>query len=1057
MENTEEFDLNDIIDDQSKYFANIFQLEDDDDENEIKMTFNDSQYYSETEFLNLLQSKKISDLNCLKLFSMNIANILTKLDSLKILIQNLANESNKPNIITVTETHLKANQNHGYSTKDLETLLPGYKFFYENRKIKKGGGVGILIEESLASEAKVESSDLFLDEIFEALTIRIPNVSFEKSKKDLVILSLYRQPGNTNLAKFHELLQSWLNRYDKRTNEIIITGDMNLDLLRYQNHSPTSAYLDLMMSHALLPCITRPTRIAHTSATLIDHIFSKTSIIVSGILACEIAGSSGFTDHYPVFCLLKVQGETQNQNEEVKLSYFTSEGHKMRRDGLKGENWDEFFAQEDPTLAYQILQTKYTTHYSNAQTKKNVKVKKNNCPREPWMTSEILKKMRKRDRIVKLNGRRNDYKKLRNEIVNDCRKAEKNYYKTKIAESWNDIKGHWDILRKVMGKTNNKNELPKAFKVNDAWITDKQNIADSFNSYYARVGPDTNESVGQSKKTTDYYQDKNQNRNTEEISTTVFSEDEIIDACKMLNPKKSYDAYGFSQKIVLQDIDVLAPMFTHLANCSLATGSCPDQSKIARVIPVYKNKGETYLFSNYRPISLIPVFSKIIEKLMYNKIFHFLVRQKTLFKSQYGFRRGRNTTHATLDFLQTIEEAMRDNEIAIGVFVDLSKAFDTLDHNILLSKLDHYGIRGNLLSWLKSYLSNRKQFVDVYGIRSKEEDITVGVPQGSILGPLLFLIYINDLPAALCKLIPVMFADDTNLIVKGKNIDELVKTLNAELECLSDYFKANKLKLNTDKTKIVCFRKKGKVVSTNELEIVFDGKKLVCEKNTTFLGIILDEHLTWEDHCNAVANKMARNAGVLNRVKNSLPSPSLQTLYNSLIFSHYSYGLEAWGVTKQKNLKRILGIQKKALRSVTKSHWLAHSEPRMKQLGILKVTDQYLVQCINTTHDMLMGNCPDIFNLCEQQRSVTATRNLRSTSSHPLNLNLPPTNSIRNGSSFPLLAPTYWNSLPDEIKNEQNRNRFKKLNKKRIIESYNSYTNCNNPLCMDSKHHHPPP
>ena len=175
------------------------------------------------------------------------------------------------------------------------------------------------------------------------------------------------------------------------------------------------------------------------------------------------------------------------------------------------------------------------------------------------------------------------------------------------------------------------------------------------------------------------------------------------------------------------------------------------------------------------------------------------------------------------------------------------------------------------------------------------------------------------------------------------------------------------------------------------------------------------------------------------------------------IFSHYSYGLEAWGATKQKNLKRILGIQKKALRSVTKSHWLAHSEPRMKQLGILRVTDQYHVQCVNTTHDMLRGHCPDIFNLREKVRTNTATHNLRSTVSQPENLNLPPANSLRNGSSFPLLAPKYWNNLPEELKNEQNRNRFKKLSKQKILESYNLHTNCNNPLCVDTKHHHRSP
>ena len=156
--------------------------------------------------------------------------------------------------------------------------------------------------------------------------------------------------------------------------------------------------------------------------------------------------------------------------------------------------------------------------------------------------------------------------------------------------------------------------------------------------------------------------------------------------------------------------------------------------KIARVIPIYKGKGEKYLFTNYRPISLLPVFSKILEKMIYSKLFDFLVRYQILFKSQYGFRKGRNTTHATVDFLQTVERALHDQEYAIGIFCDLSKAFDTLDHDILLKKLDHYGIRGKWHAWIKSYLSNRKQYVDMNGTLSNTEAITVGVPQGSILG-----------------------------------------------------------------------------------------------------------------------------------------------------------------------------------------------------------------------------------------------------------------------------------------------------------------------------------
>ena len=414
---------------------------------------------------------------------------------------------------------------------------------------------------------------------------------------------------------------------------------------------------------------------------------------------------------------------------------------------------------------------------------------------------------------------------------------------------------------------NNKSDIPSAFKNGDTWVTDLQQNAEYMNDYYANVGPDTNLSVGTSKKTPNFYLNKFSERNSENLTFSDFSENDVIEACRNINIKRSSDAYGLSQAIVLDDIEIIAPIITHIANCSLKEGICPDLSKIARVIPIYKEKGENYLYSNYRPISLIPVFSKILEKLVYNKIFHFLVRYQILFKSQYGFRCGHSTIHATLDFLKTIEKALQDNEYAIGIFCDLSKAFDTLDHKVLLDKLDHYGIRGNWHSWLKSYLSGRMQYVDIHGTKSGTRDIKVGVPQGSILGPLLFLIYINDLPASLQKLTPVLFADDTNLIIKGNNLEQLQQVINSDLSVLDDFFRANKLKLNAAKTKVVCFRKKKLAFDNNKLNISIDGTQLVPEKNATFLGMIIDEHLTWEDHCNKVANKIARNTGIMNRLK----------------------------------------------------------------------------------------------------------------------------------------------------------------------------------------------
>ena len=500
-------------------------------------------------------------------------------------------------------------------------------------------------------------------------------------------------------------------------------------------------------------------------------------------------------------------------------------------------------------------------------------------------------------------------------------------------------------------------------------------------------------------------------------------------------------------------MDILTPMFVHVINRSLSAGVCPDMTKIARVIPIYKNKGDNYLFTNYRPISLLPTFSKIIEKLVYNKIFDFLVRYQILFKQQYGFRRGRNTTQATLDFLKTIENAFENNEMAMGVFCDLSKAFDTLDHDILFAKLDHYGIRGNWLAWLRSYLTNRHQFVEMDGVKSTLAPITVGVPQGSVLGPLLFLIYINDLPAALEKLTTIMFADDTNLVVKGKNLKELEITLNHELQNLSDYFKANKLKLNADKTKLVCFRKKSVPFSEEDINVNLDSTRLKFEKNATFLGITLDEHLTWEEHCKNVANKMARNSGVLNRIQKSLPASTLLTIYNSLVFSHLSYGLEVWGGTHMKYMKRIVGVQKKAIRIVSKAHWLAHSEPRMKLLNTLKVSDQHQLQCASLMFDMLNGTAPDIYNYYYDMNNQSVNYSLRSHTNNSLRLASSSFSSAQATRSFPSLARSYWNEIPLSIKQSNTKKRFKKDLKAHILQKYTEKCLCFNPLCRDMKYH----
>ena len=807
------------------------------------------------------------------------------------------------------------------------------------------------------------------------------------------------------------------------------------------------------MQFKFVPRIVRPTRIKKQSASLIDHILTQDNgnCLVSGILSTEIAGNSGFTDHFPTFTVLKADLTNKKKQEPIVRSFFTQQGRQDRRTRLRLETWDNVFEQDDPDTVYDLIAQKYGQHYNETKTTKTYKRGSNRFKREPWMTVGILADIRRRDRLAKIPNRRKDYKKLRNELVSQTRRAEREYINQQVKDNMGNIKKHWDIIRKATNKTNNKEEMTTEFSYKGKMVSDPQTNADNCNEYLANIGKETNASVGKSKKTPIDYLKKHKTRNQNSILLSSVSHYDIIDICKQFKPKTSTDPHGFQQNIILEDVDILAPVLAHLVNCSLKSGVFPRNGKIARVIPVYKGKGEKSEFVNYRPISLLPVFSKIIERLIYNKVFEFLVRYEILFESQYGFRSGHNTTHAALDFISKIEETIEASSYAIGVFCDLSKAFDTLNHDILLDKLEHYGIRGIAQSWFRSYLSNRSQYVDLNGYKSTELPLPTGVPQGSILGPLLFLLYINDLPSA-SKLKCVIFADDTNLLIQGNDLKLLAETLNKELEIVDDYFKANQLKLNAKKTKVIIFRKKAIPANIEQLNISLNKDKLdICEE-VQFLGLTIDGTLCWEKHCNNVANKISRSSSMINRVKKFLPPSTLKLLYHSFIQSHISYGLTAWGGCSAQNKKRIVKTQKRVVRTITKSFFTAHTEPRMKKLALLKFEELYEQQCLLLVHDCVQNKAPPQISILLENRSNNRY-NLRGQSTSSTNLK-PPIFKTRAGtSSFRVKGPAFWNSAPQDIKNIERKGHFKRELKKILLDRYKHKSNCTNPRCKDKQHH----
>ena len=344
-------------------------------------------------------------------------------------------------------------------------------------------------------------------------------------------------------------------------------------------------------------------------------------------------------------------------------------------------------------------------------------------------------------------------------------------------------------------------------------------------------------------------------------------------------------------------------LMKYIFSLSLHQGIFPENLKIAKVSPICR-KDEEFLLTNYRPISVLPCFSKLLERIMHNRLFKYLSENSILYEKQFGFQTSHSTQHAILILVNQLYQSFDENKFTLGIFIDLGKAFDTVDHKILTKKLELYGIKGCNLGWFESYLSNRKQFI-AYGDKQRNiETITCGVPQGSILGPFLFLIFVNDLHKVTKYLDPIMFADDTNLFYSHKNITTHFQIVNSELKLVNEWFLANKLSLNAKKANYVLFHKVSMCDSLPSKlpTMTFNNTEIKKENSIKFLGVIIDENLTWKNHIEVVENKISKNIGVLYRDSHLLDFKNLPKIYFFFIHIYISYADIAWASTFKTKL-----------------------------------------------------------------------------------------------------------------------------------------------------------
>ena len=467
------------------------------------------------------------------------------------------------------------------------------------------------------------------------------------------------------------------------------------------------------------------------------------------------------------------------------------------------------------------------------------------------------------------------------------------YYKKKIQENTTNTKKLWKVINNIIGKHKHSGSIISYITVDGVCKYDPNVIANEFGKFYSQLGSNLASQIKKSVKPIEEYLSKIPRtlRSLALHSTSALE----IEKIAMALPSKTSFGYDKISNIMLKSIiSAISTPLSIVFNQSISTRKFPQKMKQAEVVPLYKGK-DMDLVINYRPISLLITISKLLEKVIYRHVYSFLEKENILFQSQYGFRSNHNCEHAILELTGNILQAREKKEYPVCIFLDLSKAFDTLNHQVLHCKLDKIGIRGIAKNWFESYLSGRSLVAKVTTLENKityseAYDISIGTAQGSCLGPLLFLLFCNDIHLLPLYSQLILFTDDTTLFNSHKSERYLEYMLNRDLEILFDWFRANQLSINLDKTVMMLFWSKH-----DKIKIRAMNNPIPNVRNTKFLGVFIDDTMTWRTHVEYLHNKLLMNKHMLSISKNKLDKDSLRKLYFSHIHSHLVYGMKAWG------------------------------------------------------------------------------------------------------------------------------------------------------------------
>ena len=946
-----------------------------------------------------------------------------------------------PQIIGLSETNIQDENKKQDEKKKQEKqdkfipTLKGYDFFSDDSRLRVGGS-GIFIKSDLDYTVR---NDLYLK------VKDCENVWLEicTQNKKIIVSSLYRHPRH-NFSEYQEAILNTIEKINSKKQLFYILGDMNLNLLKYSESKNIQYYLDQLQTVNCHNIIDKPTRVTMSSFSLIDHIYTNDLIhkLTPSIILSDIS------DHFPTF--LSINTPVFETPKEVK---FRDMKHFVPGRFLY-ELKESIASISEKVLKFETgNQSDYKTAVDNAFSDfhhsffdlvnehapyKTISPTRHKFKEKPWISRRILDLGKKRDKLYSqaLKTRDSDlfdqYKQIRNKVNHETKLSEKHFYRNKIQAAKNKSKVMWQLINGALHTTKKKSKSNisrvKILEKNKPpkYLNDPNDIANAFNEFFVNIGKSMADKIP-NVDSVNYSARLLQSFALQEVVV-----DEIANLIYALSDNKSCREDDIPVKFLKLSCSVIAPFLTNIFNKCITLGIYPDLLKTAKVIPLFK-EGQKDECSNYRPISLLMHANKIFEKLIHKRLYSFLQKMNILDKNQYGFRKKHSTAYAIYDLIENKLKNLDDDLITCALYIDLSKAFDTVDHNILMSKLENYGIRGTPLDLLKNYLSNRKQFTVVNGQKSGELPIEIGVPQGSVLGPLLFLLYINDLPYA-SLLLTKLYADDTCLIFSAKTVDELQVVINREVNKIQSWMFSNKLSINYKKTKFMIINKRN---NHAPFRLYINDNRIEQVKCFKYLGIRIDDKLEWKEQIKYIEGKISSACGAICRLRQTIDTRFLRTFYFAHAYFHLQYSTLAWYNTTKRNLKKLNSLHGKLIRLMTLHGPLRDfnfsADEMFKNLNLLRLDDIYKLELAKFMHRAVNKNLPQNFEFHFTRINEMHPYNLRSIRKQAFYSKLTKTAKYRNWITNSGIS--LWKDIPSNVKDLSYKS-FAKKYKTMIVDSY---------------------